>query len=111
MDIEPTEVYSKSSNVAVVRVNGRNYPGSVIQGDTLSSLFASVNEVASRLQASGCEDEELLYLVTEVQESLFDRLLHYQTVLKEHGISLPFAKAVEKSDVVRLVPEADDETL
>jgi hypothetical protein len=46
MEIHDSEVYSKATNHAVIRPPGRRFPGSVIQGDTLGSLFSSALQLA-----------------------------------------------------------------
>ena len=90
---------------------GRQFPGSVIQGDSLSILCAEAKEISARLKQASCADEELLYLAQEHQEKLLERLLHYQGVLAEHQISLPYSAPVESSDLVALVPEGDSNAL
>lgn len=100
-------VLSEQSNHAVVQMPARQFPGSVIQGDSLSILCAEAKEISARLKQSSCADEELLYLAQEHQEKLLQRLLHYQGVLAEHGISLPYTEPVGPSDLVTLVSDVD----
>jgi Family of unknown function (DUF6959) len=88
MKIEPTEIYSTQSNVAVVRVPGRHFPGVVVQGDTLRRFSISANEVAKALLELGAPDEpraEMQMLL----DDLVGLLMHYQHVLKEHGLKAP----------------------
>ena len=101
------EVYSEASNHAVIRAAGRQFPGSLVQGDSLSQLFAEATEISERILALGLKDEQLLYLAQEHQEKLLDRLLHYQEVLAAHGIELPYRPQALKSDLVVLVPEPE----
>ena len=103
MKTESLEVYSESSNHAVIRPPGRQFPGCVIQGDTLSSLCLDARELSLRLKAIQPEDEELLWIAQGIQEQLLERLLHYQEVLAAHGISLPYSVPASESDQVVLV--------
>jgi len=84
------EVYSQQSNSAVIKPPGRNYPGVVIQGDSLSVLYSEALEVLKALQDSG--DEEPYYAALELAEKLETHLDHYSQVLQEHGIELPFVR-------------------
>src|SRR5688572_427823 len=101
------EVYSETSNHAIIRATGRSFPGSLVQGDSLSILCAEAKEISERILALDLRDEELLYLAQQHQENLLERLLHYQEVLAAHGIDLPYGEAAQKSDLVALVPEPD----
>lgn len=109
MKLIELEVFSEASNYAVIRPPGRRFPGSVIQGDSLSVLCAEAGEISEQIRSLRLEDEELLYLVREHQEKLLGRLLHYQQVLIEHGISPPYAVPAQESDLVVLVPEVPDD--
>ena len=110
MNVQPLEVYSESSNYAIVRLPGREFPGSVIQGDTLASLCGDARELSIRLRAVGPQDEELLWIAQRIQEQLLGRLLHYQKVLSEHGMRLPYgAPAAAEDQVVLVTPEPDSE--
>lgn len=104
-------VFSEQSNQAIVQMPGRAFPGSVIQGDSLSILCAEAKEISSRLKALACEDEELLYLAQEHQEKLLDRLLHYQDVLADHNAPLPYSKPAEPCDLVVLIEDGDSNAL
>ena len=105
MEIESLEVYSEQSNKAIVRMNNRNYPGLVIQGDSLSILFCEIQELSLRLCEIKIKDEELLYLAQGLQEKLLDSLLHYQQILQKHNIELPFSKVFSAADLINLVQE------
>lgn len=50
-------VFSDSPNVAVIQVPGRQFPGSVIQGDSLAILCGLARSIHQR--ASVLKDEEL----------------------------------------------------
>jgi len=100
------EVYSEASNHAVIRPPDRRFPGSVVQGDSLSILCAEAQEISERLRDLHIQDEELLYLAQGLQEKLLARLLHYQEVLIAHGIELPYSRPAHESSLVVLVPGA-----
>jgi hypothetical protein len=60
MKLVELEVYSDASNHAVIRPPGRRFPGSVVQGDSLSSLCAEAKELSERIRSLQVQDEELL---------------------------------------------------
>ena len=90
MRVEPVEIYSDTSNSAVLRHPGRRFPGSLIQGDSLSDLAGEAAELYAAIRDSGNED--LIRLAMDHKEKLEGRLKHYEKVLSDHGIGLPFAK-------------------
>jgi len=50
MMIVELEVYSEASNQAVIKAPGRQFPGIVVQGDSLSLLGAQARELSARLR-------------------------------------------------------------
>lgn len=84
----PLEVYSTASNFAVIKPPGRRFPGSVIQGDTLSNLVDRAREVVVGIR-SGHVDSEVEAAASELLESLAARLRHYQHVLESEGVASP----------------------
>lgn len=103
MRIMETEVYSEVSNHAVLKVPGRKFPGIVVQGDSIAIIAALSRELSERLNQLCIQDEEILYLAQELQEQLLERQLHYQQVLAEHNVALPYSKPASKTDLVVLV--------
>lgn len=85
------EIYADSSNYAVMRHPGRNFPGALIQGDSLSILCRSADSVRRELENGEIEEaqEELDYL----REMLWGLLLHYEQILKEHKLPLPYTES------------------
>jgi predicted RNase H-like HicB family nuclease len=67
METKPVEIFSEASNFAIVRVPGRQFPGCVVQGDSLSILLGNAKEVWARVKGSG--DEELVGAAQELVES------------------------------------------
>jgi hypothetical protein len=104
MQIKPVEVYAEDSNYAVIKPPGRSFPGCVIQGDSLRILCGLATSVARRIRDHQPEDEEFLGDVEELVGQLVGRLLHYQDVLRQHGVELPYSVPVEQSDLIRLLP-------
>lgn len=105
MMIVELEVYSEASNQAVIKAPGRQFPGIVVQGDSLSLLGAQARELSARLRQLGVLDEDLLHLAQGLQEQLLERQLHYQQVLAEHGLALPYSQPASASDLVVLIPD------
>lgn len=88
MEIKEIEVFSEMSNYAIVRMPGRHFPGCVIQGDSLSVLLNNAEEVCSLAMRTGNED--LISEADALRESIEDRLDYYESVLREHGLDLPY---------------------
>lgn len=110
MELKTLEVYSEASNHAIVRVGGRRFPGSVVQGDSLNVLCSEARKIAEFVKGLALQDEDLLSLVQQHQENLLWRLIHYQRVLKEHGIELPYPRPVSEQDLVQLLADDDPES-
>jgi hypothetical protein len=108
MEVKPVEIYSEVSNQGIVRMPGREYPGCVIQGDSLAILFRTARRVAEALKTAAIDDGEVLGDLEDLCRSLLDRLLHYQEVLHQEGFDLPYVRPFSKDDAIRLMPEEDD---
>ena len=85
---EEVEIYSDSSNVAVIRHPGRRYPRSLVQGDSLQALCSSADEAIRALDARDLE--EARDCMVEVRDILLGRLAHYNEVLGKYGMALLF---------------------
>ncbi len=88
MESKPLEVFSEESNYGIVRMPGRRFPGCVIQGDSLSILVALAEGICKTLRTIA--NEQLVGEAEELRDQLQDRLNHYEKVLGEHGIELPY---------------------
>ena len=90
MKKEEVEIFSDSTNQAVMKHPGRNYPGLLLQGDTLYSICRDLDEVCREIRRGNAEGafEEL----NELRNSMWGKLNHYKTVLGEHEIELPFSE-------------------
>ena len=84
------EVFSETSNYGIVRMPDRSSPGVVIQGGSLAILCKCLRSIHDRAVRAG--DAELVEEVAELGELLEDRLRHYEQVLVDHGINLPYSK-------------------
>jgi hypothetical protein len=91
MKKEEVEIYSDASNDAVMRHPGRIFPGSLIQGDSLFILRQYAKEAQDELARGNKENAEAA--LEELVEMLEGRLNHYEAVLKEHGIELPYVRS------------------
>jgi hypothetical protein len=70
---------------------GRNFPGCVVQGDSLCILYHRALDVPS-LAKTTHPDSELIDDATELVEMLGGWLDHYESVLKENGFRLPYVR-------------------
>lgn len=91
MRTEPVEIYSDATNAAVMRHPGRNFPGMLIQGDTLHSL----SSMAAAALANTEPESDHWYDLKELAEALQWRVDLYAQVLREHKLQLPFAHESE----------------
>ena len=107
MEIESLEVYARDSNFAIIKPPGRNFPGCVIQGDSLAYLCRRVRRIVTAVAAGRTADEDFRDDVQELNDGLIERILHYQAVLAKHGIGLPYPGAFTPEDLV-VQPSEDD---
>jgi hypothetical protein len=104
---ETLEVYATDSNYAIIKPPGRNYPGCVIQGDSLSILCRNIRQLAKKAQVGATVSKSMLNHITDLNNKLIGRILHYQAVLDAHGISLPYGQAFSQDDLIR--EKSDDD--
>lgn len=88
MKVESVEIYSEVSNNAVIKLNGRNFPGSLIQGDSLHILVSEIMEAKAAISYGN--SEEASEILGYVLERLNDRLNIYIEALTLHKLELPF---------------------
>ena len=88
IEVKSVEVLSDAVNYVVLKTPGRNYPGMVIQGDSLARLYRDACLVCRLAKRSG--DAELQEVAAALCEELGERLAHYERVLTAHGIELPY---------------------
>ena len=73
-----------------MRHPGRKFPGSLIQGDSLSILVDRAREICEAVKGSG--NAELIGVAEELKVALEARLTDYENVLAKHKIELPYTK-------------------
>lgn len=88
MYIQEVEIFSDASNAVVMRHPQRNFPGCLIQGDTLSVLLQPLKVVQSE---AACLSEEAAGELADTVEQLSDLVSHYKVTLMSNNISLPFS--------------------
>ncbi|MFE5734368.1 DUF6959 family protein [Streptomyces sp. NPDC056528] len=88
MERVEAELFTDGGNDAVVRLPGRNFPGVLVQGDTLSVLRSDVAELVE-LCAAGDLDEAR-HMAGLLSADLGAKLQRYTDALDAHGISRPF---------------------
>lgn len=82
------ELFTDGSNNAVVRLPSRQFPGVLIQGDSLSSIRSDVAEIRDACRAG--DPSEALEAAELLLEHL-DAILHrYTDALDRHGLRKPF---------------------
>ncbi len=79
-----------------MKAPGRRFPGSLIQGDSLARLSEQATAIFEALQ-DGRADAETRALAGELADELSARLLHYQDVLEQHGIDLPYPRRRDRT--------------
>jgi len=89
MEYMELEVYSQSINRGVVKMPSQNFPGLLLQGETLSALLGLASSIHERSQNSS--DTELTDASLELREKLQQLLLHYESTLGKHNIPLPYS--------------------
>lgn len=103
MKTATANILSEQTKHTVVQLPEASFPGSLIQGDWLAVLCAEAREVSETLKKMDGADEDLLFLAQGHQEKLLQCLLHYQNVLAENNITLPYGQAAKAEDLIRLI--------
>ena len=81
-------VYGRRGNYALAQLDGRKYPGLLIQGDSLKQVEVLVDEVIElRQQGEAGEFEEALQEVAEVIKGLVGS---YESMMGEAQLRLPY---------------------
>ena len=81
-------ILDDASNQAVVQLPGRRFPGSVIQGDSLSYLYDLACDAEDRVARSA--DSELRDTVQELRQLIEGRFHHYDEIIASKGITRPY---------------------
>jgi hypothetical protein len=84
------ELYSEPTNNAVMRIPGRKFPGVLVQGDSLRTLYLAADAVWRRAVKQG--DNALTDEALTLRESLLEMIGGYEMVLAENQLPLPYPK-------------------
>lgn len=103
---ETVEIYSDQSNFAIMRHPGRNFPGSLIQGDSLTSLCHAADAVRREIDRGDLEEAKAE--LEMLRELLWFRLQHYETVLVEHECELPFSRGLQPEPPLEVFDDEDE---
>ncbi|MFJ8011018.1 DUF6959 family protein [Streptomyces sp. NPDC096339] len=88
MERVEAELFTDRGNDAVVRLPHRNFPGVLIQGDTLSILRSHVAELVELCAAGNLE--EAREAASLLHADLDEKLQRYTDALEAYGIRRPF---------------------
>ena len=89
MERVEVELLTDGGNNAVVRMPERRFPGVVVQGDTLSSLWESARLALEAVRGERGRHDGVDELSSLVQH-LDTLLIRYEKALDAHGISRPY---------------------
>jgi DNA-binding FadR family transcriptional regulator len=88
MERVEVELFTDGGNNAVVRMPGRNFPGVLIQGDSLSIIRSDVADIRDACRTGDANEAR------ELAELLLDQLdaimLRYTDALERHDLRKPF---------------------
>jgi len=101
MKTKEIEIYSELSNHGIVRMPGREYPGAVVQGDSLFSLFSDALDIVEELKDNS--ESDAFHAAFSVAERLEDRLRHYIEVCESNGIEWNFNVSRSTQDYATLL--------
>ncbi|MGW3424306.1 DUF6959 family protein [Streptomyces phaeochromogenes] len=92
MERVEAELFTDPGNDAVVRLPPRNFPGVLIQDDSLSIIRADIAEIVEACdQGDVSEAREAAAIL--LSNLLDDLLARYTAALKAHDIPIPFYRA------------------
>ena len=91
-EMKEFELLNDATNAVVVRHPERNFPGLLIQGDTLKTLLDDIEEL--REEATAGDLESVKEISDILQEKFIELLAHYEKVLEEHSRELPYVGSV-----------------
>ena len=97
MEYMELEVYSQSINRGLVKMPSQNFPGLVLQGETLATLLKLDSTVHERSQNT--DDSQLVDTARELTETIQKLVSHYESTLNRHNIPLPYSTVAAKPDV------------
>lgn len=84
------KVLSSKTNAVIAKHIDREYPGVLIQGDTLKIILDEIGELKEELLAEDLDSAK--EITASLQNRFFTIIRHYEEVLKDHNIPLPYRK-------------------
>jgi hypothetical protein len=84
------KILEVGANGAVVQLPERQYPGIVVQGDSLSILVSDFEELRANIVKK--DEPEIAASLGVIERQLRERLEFYESVLTKHGIPLPYVR-------------------
>lgn len=88
--------YVKQFGPGVVEVPGRKFPGIVVMGDTLATMAQDVYAAIEFFRESRGDESEALEALEHVFQQMQTYLNAYESTLRSHGISRPYAGDISK---------------
>jgi hypothetical protein len=82
------ELLSPPTNYAVVQLPERNFPGVVVQGDTLNALMRQTKRMSKLLSAG--QVDELAAELLDMSEQLSEAVTQYESICGARGLPLPY---------------------
>jgi hypothetical protein len=89
MEYIELEVYSQSINRGVIRMPSQNFPGLLLQGETLSTLSKLAATIQEHAQTTN--DTKLIETSQELNDTLQKLISHFEATLTRHNIPLPYS--------------------
>lgn len=86
------EILNSSSNAVVAKLNDREYPGMLLQGDTLRIFLDDIDELGEELEAGDLDSAQ--EISNGLKKRFVELLAHYEHVLEQQGLSLPYTGSV-----------------
>lgn len=88
---DSARILSSATNMAVVQLPGRQYPGLVIPGDSLAAMVATIRNVQRLARGTDGlpEDHAIHDEIADLAEALESRLSHYQSVCADYPTKRP----------------------
>jgi hypothetical protein len=87
------EILNSASNAVVARHIDREYPGVLIQGDTLRIILDEIDELIEELAAKDIDSAK--EISGALQQRFIDLLSHYEKVMEDHNLPLPYMSSVQ----------------
>jgi len=89
-------VLSDAVNSPVIHFPGRQFPGILVQGDSLRVMASLAAEISKHLSVGDLE--EARSVAEDLAEQLGSRVKLYEDALRTHGLSLPYPVAVDQRE-------------